>query len=45
MTLTLQSAATLLNDHHLLREIITPDQWTMNPVTVEGSGKELTSIT
>ncbi len=35
MTLTLQSAAILLNEHHLLREIITPDQWTMNPVTVE----------
>lgn len=45
MTLTLQSAATLLNEHHLLREIITPDQWTMNPATVEGSGKEFTAIT
>ena len=31
MALTLASAAALLKEHHLLREIIQGDMWTMNP--------------
>ncbi|PJM72812.1 UDP-N-acetylmuramoyl-L-alanyl-D-glutamate--2,6-diaminopimelate ligase [Bifidobacterium primatium] len=31
MTLTLASAVDLLKEHHLLREIITPSMWTLDP--------------
>lgn len=45
MALTLQTAATLLYEHHLLREIIAGDLWTMDPSDVPGSTEEFSSVT
>lgn len=45
MALTLRTAATLLYEHHLLREIIAGDLWTMNPDGIAGSDEEFSSVT
>ncbi|MDE5641080.1 MAG: UDP-N-acetylmuramoyl-L-alanyl-D-glutamate--2,6-diaminopimelate ligase, partial [Bifidobacterium castoris] len=45
MTLTLQSAAALLGEHDLLREIITPDRWTDFASTVSDSDVPFAHIT
>ncbi|NEG70078.1 UDP-N-acetylmuramoyl-L-alanyl-D-glutamate--2,6-diaminopimelate ligase [Bifidobacterium choloepi] len=45
MSVTLQSAATLLYEHHLLREIIAGDLWTMNPADVDGSDVPFAAVT
>lgn len=45
MTLTLQSAATLLYEHHLLKEIITPAGWTLNPADLDAADITCTAIT
>lgn len=45
MTLTIASAATILYEHDLLREIITPDTWTMNPRDIANHDVPFTAIT
>ena len=45
MALTLASAARLLNEHGLLREIIQGDAWTLDAQTVNGFDKPFGSIT
>ncbi|RSX57263.1 UDP-N-acetylmuramoyl-L-alanyl-D-glutamate--2,6-diaminopimelate ligase [Bifidobacterium samirii] len=45
MTLTLQSAARLLDEHHLLREIIADGRWTLDPTDVAGHDRPFTDIT
>ncbi|KAB8289118.1 UDP-N-acetylmuramoylalanyl-D-glutamate--2, 6-diaminopimelate ligase [Bifidobacterium ramosum] len=45
MSLTLQSAARLLTEHHLLREIIAGDLWTLDATQVDGSDRPFADIT
>lgn len=45
MPLTLQSAAALLDEHHLLREIIHGDVWTMDADAIEGAHTPFDAIT
>ena len=45
MALTLASAARLLSEHGLLREIIQGDAWTLDAQTVNGFDKPFGSIT
>ena len=45
MTLTLQSATRLLTDHHLLREIITPERWTLDATQFEGHDRPFADVT
>ncbi|KAA8817006.1 UDP-N-acetylmuramoyl-L-alanyl-D-glutamate--2,6-diaminopimelate ligase [Bifidobacterium vespertilionis] len=45
MALTLASAAELLRAHHLLREIIHGDAWTLDPARVEGSDVPFADVT
>ena len=45
MTLTLTSAAQLLTEHGLLREIIRRDHWTLNPREFENADQVFSSIT
>lgn len=45
MTLTLQSAAALLGEHDLLREIITPDRWSDFASTIPDSDVPFAHIT
>lgn len=45
MALTLASAAALLREHHLLREIIQGDLWTDDPADVAGSDMPFAAIT
>lgn len=45
MPLTLQSAAALLDEHHLLREIIHGDVWTMDADAIEGANAPFDAIT
>ena len=45
MALTLASAARLLNEHGLLREIIQGDAWTLDAQAVNGFDKPFGSIT
>lgn len=45
MSLTLASAARLLERHHLLREIIDGDTWTLRPERIAGADKPFAAIT
>ncbi|OZG66401.1 UDP-N-acetylmuramoylalanyl-D-glutamate--2, 6-diaminopimelate ligase [Bifidobacterium hapali] len=45
MSLTLQSAARLLDEHHLLREIIAGDLWTLDASQVDDADKPFADIT
>ena len=45
MALTLASAARLLSEHGLLREIIQGDAWTLDAQTTNGFDKPFGSIT
>ena len=45
MALTLASAARLLSEHGLLREIIQGDAWTLDAQTINGFDKPFGSIT
>lgn len=45
MSLTLQTAATILYEHHLLREIITRDSWTLNPASIANCDEEFSDVT
>ena len=45
MTVTLASAARLLRDHGLLREIIRGGTWTLDPDDVEGSDRPFLDVT
>ncbi|EFA23785.1 UDP-N-acetylmuramoyl-L-alanyl-D-glutamate--2,6-diaminopimelate ligase [Bifidobacterium gallicum] len=45
MALSLESAAALLFEHGLLREIITRDGWTLNPSDVPGYRDQVTGLT
>ncbi|RSX55715.1 UDP-N-acetylmuramoylalanyl-D-glutamate--2, 6-diaminopimelate ligase [Bifidobacterium dolichotidis] len=45
MALSLESAASLLFEHGLLREIITRDGWTLNPADVADSQKQFAGLT
>ena len=45
MALTLASAAQLLQEHHLLHEIIRADRWTLDANEFEGSHTPFSSVT
>ncbi|NEG90112.1 UDP-N-acetylmuramoyl-L-alanyl-D-glutamate--2,6-diaminopimelate ligase [Bifidobacterium aerophilum] len=45
MSLTLQSAARLLDEHHLLREIIAGDLWTLDAADVDGGDRPFSDVT
>ncbi|MBW3091955.1 UDP-N-acetylmuramoyl-L-alanyl-D-glutamate--2,6-diaminopimelate ligase [Bifidobacterium sp. 82T10] len=45
MALTLRSAARLLDEHHLLREIIAGDLWTLDAARVDGCDEPFAGIT
>ena len=45
MALTLASAADLLKEHHLLREIIQGDVWTDDPARIASADEPFAGIT
>ena len=45
MALTLASAAQLLQQHHLLHEIVRADRWTLDAGEFEGSDTPFSSVT
>ena len=45
MALTLASAADLLKEHHLLREIIQGDVWTDDPARIASADEPIAGIT
>ncbi|WEV69817.1 UDP-N-acetylmuramoyl-L-alanyl-D-glutamate--2,6-diaminopimelate ligase [Bifidobacterium sp. ESL0775] len=45
MALSLASAARLLEEHHLLREIVQGSCWTLNPADIDGHDKAFDAIT
>ncbi|MBT1162449.1 MULTISPECIES: UDP-N-acetylmuramoyl-L-alanyl-D-glutamate--2,6-diaminopimelate ligase [Bifidobacterium] len=44
-SLTLQSAADLLSEHHLLREIIADGHWTLDPRDIDGHDRPFADVT
>ncbi|MDF7664730.1 UDP-N-acetylmuramoyl-L-alanyl-D-glutamate--2,6-diaminopimelate ligase [Bifidobacterium sp. ESL0745] len=45
MALSLASAARLLKEHHLLREIVQGSRWTLDPADIDGSEQPFSDIT
>ena len=45
VSFTLFSAVELLKRHHLLREIITPDRWTLDVADLPGANTPIPTIT
>lgn len=45
MTLTLNSAAAVLSEHNLLREIINGDSWQLDTAHIDGTDTPFTNLT